>query len=165
MYPTTLTRACNYPAGDLRTTSMHPMMHPTPRPLALRFMRFSNPSKWPLDAPPQFGIVIEPLVANAPGQIAQLVEQRTENPRVGGSTPSLTTIDYSSPPRVGFFNAFSTTAATPSRMPRALFSRLPISISRIARLSTTNPRYSSGIHACFANLNITIVRFLQLYLL
>ncbi len=26
------------------------------------------------------------------GQIAQLVEQRTENPRVGGSTPSLATI-------------------------------------------------------------------------
>ena len=26
------------------------------------------------------------------GQIAQLVEQRTENPRVGGSIPSLTTI-------------------------------------------------------------------------
>ncbi len=25
------------------------------------------------------------------GQIAQLVEQRTENPRVGGSIPSLTT--------------------------------------------------------------------------
>jgi hypothetical protein len=30
------------------------------------------------------------------GQVAQLVEQRTENPRVGGSTPSLATI---SPPR------------------------------------------------------------------
>ncbi len=28
----------------------------------------------------------------ARGQIAQLVEQRTENPRVGGSTPSLATI-------------------------------------------------------------------------
>jgi hypothetical protein len=26
------------------------------------------------------------------GQVAQLVEQRTENPRVGGSTPSLATI-------------------------------------------------------------------------
>jgi hypothetical protein len=25
------------------------------------------------------------------GQVAQLVEQRTENPRVGGSIPSLTT--------------------------------------------------------------------------
>jgi hypothetical protein len=25
------------------------------------------------------------------GQVAQLVEQRTENPRVGGSTPSLAT--------------------------------------------------------------------------
>ena len=161
MYPTTLTRACNYPAGDLRTASMHPTMRLTPRQFALRFMRFSNPSKWPLDAPPQFGIVIEPLVANAPGQIAQLVEQRTENPRVGGSTPSLTTIDYSSPPRVGFFIAFPTTAAAPSLMPCALFSRLPISISRIVRLSTTSPRYISGIHAYFANLNMPIVRFLQ----
>ncbi len=28
------------------------------------------------------------------GQIAQLVEQRTENPRVGGSTPSLATIIF-----------------------------------------------------------------------
>ena len=27
----------------------------------------------------------------AHGQVAQLVEQRTENPRVGGSTPSLAT--------------------------------------------------------------------------
>ncbi len=27
-----------------------------------------------------------------PGQVAQSVEQRTENPRVGGSNPSLTTI-------------------------------------------------------------------------
>lgn len=43
----------------------------------------------------------------------------------------------------------------------ALFSRLSISISRIARLFTTNPRYISGIHACFANLNASIVRFLQ----
>ena len=29
------------------------------------------------------------------GQIAQLVEQRTENPRVGGSTPSLATTIFS----------------------------------------------------------------------
>ena len=27
-------------------------------------------------------------------QVAQLVEQRTENPRVGGSTPSLGTIPF-----------------------------------------------------------------------
>ena len=27
------------------------------------------------------------------GQVAQLVEQRTENPRVGGSIPSLATIE------------------------------------------------------------------------
>jgi hypothetical protein len=38
------------------------------------------------------------------GQVAQLVEQRTENPRVGGSTPSLATIKKT---RVssGHFNA------------------------------------------------------------
>ena len=30
------------------------------------------------------------------GQIAQLVEQRTENPRVGGSIPSLSTISKNS---------------------------------------------------------------------
>ena len=28
------------------------------------------------------------------GQVAQLVEQRTENPRVGGSIPSLATINF-----------------------------------------------------------------------
>ncbi len=28
------------------------------------------------------------------GQVAQLVEQRTENPRVGGSIPSLATISW-----------------------------------------------------------------------
>jgi hypothetical protein len=31
---------------------------------------------------------------NKIGQVAQLVEQRTENPRVGGSTPSLATNIY-----------------------------------------------------------------------
>jgi hypothetical protein len=30
------------------------------------------------------------------GQVAQLVEQRTENPCVGGSIPSLATIDFAS---------------------------------------------------------------------
>jgi hypothetical protein len=29
------------------------------------------------------------------GQVAQLVEQRIENPRVGGSSPSLATTDFS----------------------------------------------------------------------
>jgi hypothetical protein len=32
------------------------------------------------------------LIPGLQGQIAQLVEQRTENPRVGGSIPSLATI-------------------------------------------------------------------------
>jgi hypothetical protein len=31
------------------------------------------------------------------GQVAQLVEQRTENPRVGGSIPPLATIFFKSP--------------------------------------------------------------------
>ena len=31
------------------------------------------------------------------GQVAQLVEQRTENPRVGGSIPSLATIHRAKP--------------------------------------------------------------------
>ena len=30
----------------------------------------------------------------AEGQVAQLVEQRTENPRVGGSNPSLATTEF-----------------------------------------------------------------------
>ena len=37
------------------------------------------------------------------GQIAQLVEQRTENPRVGGSIPSLTTNKENSSLRGVFF--------------------------------------------------------------
>ena len=51
----------------------------------------------------QWGVVpIEAFDADCPGlfntplfgfgQVAQLVEQRTENPRVGGSIPSLATI-------------------------------------------------------------------------
>src|SRR5438270_13521083 len=34
------------------------------------------------------------LYAQQDGQVAQLVEQRTENPRVGGSIPSLATIPF-----------------------------------------------------------------------
>jgi hypothetical protein len=40
-------------------------------------------------------VIIDELLALdtfPPGQVAQLVEQRTENPRVGGSIPSLATI-------------------------------------------------------------------------
>jgi hypothetical protein len=36
-------------------------------------------------------VMTGPLVLHARGQVAQLVEQRTENPRVGGSIPSLAT--------------------------------------------------------------------------
>ena len=32
--------------------------------------------------------------ASATGQVAQLVEQGIENPRAGGSSPSLTTIEF-----------------------------------------------------------------------
>ena len=38
--------------------------------------------------PPIFAV---PKGANEPGDVAQLVEQRTENPCVGGSIPSITT--------------------------------------------------------------------------
>ena len=36
-----------------------------------------------------------------PGQVAQLVEQRTENPRVGGSIPSLATTHIRHPSASG----------------------------------------------------------------
>jgi hypothetical protein len=38
------------------------------------------------------------------GQIAQSVEQRTENPRVGGSIPSLATINPNRNIGVSYFN-------------------------------------------------------------
>ena len=44
-----------------------------------------------------------------PGQVAQLVEQRTENPRVDGSIPPLATISKSPNP----FRAFSRLLAAP----------------------------------------------------
>ena len=43
------------------------------------------------------------------GQIAQLVEQRTENPRVGGSIPSLATIKTQ---KAGYSPAFCVLNAT-----------------------------------------------------
>ena len=42
-----------------------------------------------LDALPEDAVVISRVLPDA--QVAQLVEQRTENPRVGGSIPSLGT--------------------------------------------------------------------------
>ncbi len=39
------------------------------------------------------------------GDVAQLVEQRTENPCVGGSIPSITTLEK--PPAEAFFLSFS----------------------------------------------------------
>jgi hypothetical protein len=43
------------------------------------------------------GLTLPPSYISRPnGQVAQLVEQRTENPRVGGSIPSLA-IELSSP--------------------------------------------------------------------
>jgi hypothetical protein len=51
------------------------------------------------------------------GQVAQLVEQRTENPRVGGSIPSLATnksfIFLVVTTRADFPNAFGLTGRTP----------------------------------------------------
>ena len=40
------------------------------------------------------GIQSVPTRPAPPGQVAQLVEQRTENPRVDGSIPSLATISF-----------------------------------------------------------------------
>jgi hypothetical protein len=42
--------------------------------------------------------------ARFPGQVAQLVEQRIENPRVGGSIPSLATISF---PSIGKLSPFA----------------------------------------------------------
>ena len=38
------------------------------------------------------GLILRSLESPVGGQVAQLVEQRTENPRVGGSIPPLATI-------------------------------------------------------------------------
>ena len=56
-----------------------------------------------LDAPkpggfntrPRCGLTGRTMSKQHPGQVAQLVEQGTENPRVGGSIPSLATIEIS----------------------------------------------------------------------
>ena len=42
-----------------------------------------------------------PRIFSAPGQVAQLVEQRTENPCVGGSSPPLATPEVPAQPRAG----------------------------------------------------------------
>ena len=55
-----------------------------------------------LDAPgpgrfntrPRCGVTRRTITKHPPGQVAQLVEQGTENPRVGGSIPSLATIVF-----------------------------------------------------------------------
>jgi hypothetical protein len=44
------------------------------------------------------GLTLPPSYISRPnGQVAQLVEQRTENPRVGGSIPSLAIVRSSKP--------------------------------------------------------------------
>jgi hypothetical protein len=52
-----------------------------------------NSRKTPLTFAPSFAIVIAFHVSRC-GEVAQLVEQRTENPRVAGSTPALATIFF-----------------------------------------------------------------------
>jgi hypothetical protein len=49
------------------------------------------------------------------GQVAQLVEQRTENPRVGGSIPSLATISKGGPFRSRLKSQCSPVAIANSR--------------------------------------------------
>ena len=44
---------------------------------------------------------LEPRLGPISGDVAQLVEQRTENPCVGGSIPSITTLEK--PPDEAFF--------------------------------------------------------------
>ncbi len=106
---------------DIATAPTRPFpLHARPRPRKsaapvpcqapphIRFQRFpqahfSGPKQseeFPVDAPPA-----PPFVhRSARGQIAQLVEQRTENPRVLGSIPSLATIlTRSLLSRSGFF--------------------------------------------------------------
>jgi hypothetical protein len=62
------------------------------------------PEPWMADATQGSRIAPYRLDFPPPGQVAQLVEQRTENPRVGGSTPSLATLTVPSseaPPSCG----------------------------------------------------------------
>jgi hypothetical protein len=47
-----------------------------------------------MDRSGRFGYKPVPAVLVAIAQVAQLVEQRTENPRVGGSIPPLGTSDF-----------------------------------------------------------------------
>ena len=47
-----------------------------------------------MDRAGRFGYKPVPAVFVAIAQVAQLVEQRTENPRVGGSIPPLGTIHF-----------------------------------------------------------------------
>ena len=56
-------------------------------------LRRRNESRGPDDLQPCSGVVLSALFSPRPprAQVAQLVEQRTENPRVGGSIPSLGT--------------------------------------------------------------------------
>ena len=44
-----------------------------------------------------FARTVSPRKASSYGQVAQLVEQRTENPRAEGSSPPLTTINNREP--------------------------------------------------------------------
>jgi hypothetical protein len=51
----------------------------------------------------QFALLLSAKFQCIQGQVAQLVEQRTENPRVGGSIPSLATIKNPRPARDFYF--------------------------------------------------------------
>ena len=64
-----------------------------------------------------------PYIAAGPAQVAQSVEQRTENPRVGGSIPPLGTNFFSS---LGTFGCLFYVAKAPRRVAR-FFKQLRLS--------------------------------------
>ncbi len=121
--------------------------------------------KYRLDGASGFAYIIS-RAASSDGQIAQLVEQRTENPRVEGSTPPLATIRKQTEPSpwaVRFFVARTCCGRTspptvlkslrdPRLMPRPLLARtvcsripgrapvvMPSTIARIGSHSASSP--------------------------
>ena len=81
-----------------------------------------------------------PRKASTYGQVAQLVEQRTENPRAEGSSPPLTTIN--SRPRFGgvfCISGFSALAAIQTHSSRAKREGVKFSVGGLRYDSSTSP--------------------------
>ena len=81
-------------------------------------------------AAPHVGGPSGPIAAND-GQVAQLVEQRTENPRVGGSIPPLATINFSG------YSKLHVVAFNSPNLSFQYFSLLPIFTATDARFSAS----------------------------